>query len=185
MSAPYAGPAGRGGTFAEQRCFGKRQGNCAPADLCSPQGVRDSPQRTIPGTNRDVSRPRDEYGRRDCSLASAALDPRLAAFQSKIGSARGRRRRNYGGPPNLIASLSKSRPFFSKLFQRKLRRFCGISKSYKGQKPKESLPNFFRRAGLLLDALTTSSGRIPPAGRREGPRAFSRWSRAFTLGGGG
>src|SRR5271154_1028979 len=160
MSAPSAGPAVRGGTFAEQRCFGKRrrQGKCAPADLCSPQGVRDSPQRTIPGTNRDVSRPRDEYGRRDCSLASAALDPRLAAFQSKIGAARGRRRRNYGGPPNLIASLSKSRPFFSKLFQRKLWRFCGISKSYKDPRPKKTFFQVFRDVRPLLGRILDAAG---------------------------
>jgi hypothetical protein len=33
--------------------------------------------------------------------------------------------------------------FFSKLFQRKLWWFCGISTGYKGSKPKESLSKFF------------------------------------------
>jgi len=52
--------------------------------------------------------------------------------------------------------------------------FVGFQRVTRVKNLKSPLPNFFRRAGLLLDALTTSSGRIPPAGRREGPRAFSQ-----------
>src|SRR5271169_6873090 len=63
-------------------------------------------------------------------------------------------------PPNFLPSLSKSRLFRSKDFQRFLWRFCGISRGYKGSKvpnPKCPSPNF-------------SPPRQPeePAGRGEG-----------------
>jgi hypothetical protein len=52
--------------------------------------------------------------------------------------------------------------FLSKLFQRKLWPFCGISMRYKGRKSKGSTPNFFSGAGLLSASFPTSSRRIPP-----------------------
>src|SRR5271168_770278 len=51
--------------------------------------------------------------------------------------------RNDGGLQSFFASFSKSRLFSSKDFQRKLWRFCGISRGYKGQKPKVSISKFF------------------------------------------
>ena len=46
-------------------------------------------------------------------------------------------------------------------FQRKLWRFCGISRGYKGQKPKVSIPKFFRGASLFLVTLPAPSGHVP------------------------
>ena len=73
---------------------------------------------------------------------------------SRAGGQCARRRRSRGlvgtdemakqwRAPNFSPSFSKSHMFFSKLFQRKLWWFCGISTGYKGSKPKESLSKFF------------------------------------------
>ena len=48
------------------------------------------------------------------------------------GLGKERKRRNKGGLPSFCLSFSKSRPFFAKEFQRKLWRFWGISRGYKG-----------------------------------------------------
>src|SRR5271154_2220239 len=94
--------------------------------------------------------------------------------------------RSNSGISGLQNSISTLLLWFSQVHNRQsFGGFVGFQRVTRVKNLKSPLPNFFRRAGLLLDALTTSSGRIPPAGRREGPRAFSRWSRAFTLGGGG
>ena len=45
--------------------------------------------------------------------------------------------------PTFLPSFSKSSVFFSKPFQRFLWRFCGISRGYKGSKPKVSPSKFF------------------------------------------
>ncbi len=50
---------------------------------------------------------------------------------------------NGGGiaaPPSLFPSFSKTPVFFSKLFQTKLWRFCGISRGYKGSKRARAQP---------------------------------------------
>jgi hypothetical protein len=54
----------------------------------------------------------------------------------------------------LFASFSKSTPVFAKHFQRELWRFYKNSKSYKGSKPKKAISKYFRRAALVLDALS-------------------------------
>ena len=46
-------------------------------------------------------------------------------------------------PPSFCPRLSKASVFLSKLFQRFLWRFCGISRGYKGSKPKVSTSKFF------------------------------------------
>src|SRR5271163_2658891 len=46
-------------------------------------------------------------------------------------------------PPSFYPSFSKSRLFFSKLFQRKLWPFCGISMGCKPSKPKVSTSKYF------------------------------------------
>src|ERR1700735_1122158 len=51
--------------------------------------------------------------------------------------------------PSFLPSLSKNSVFPSKLFQRKLWWFCGISMSCKASKPKVSVSKFFRSGGLL------------------------------------
>ena len=90
----------------------------------------------------------------------------------------------------LLASLSKTRVFWSKDFQRNLLRFCAISRGYKGSKPKEPTSKSFRRAGLLLDALPAPPGRFPPSRTARGrarsaedrERFRREWRRAASSG---
>src|ERR1700678_3096582 len=85
-----------------------------------------------------------------------------------------------------LPSLSKSGLFFSKDFQRKLWPFWGISRTYKGSKPKGSISKFFRRP---LSPFGPTSDAIEPYSRdfaaREGSSAFTRRARALTSHGGG
>src|SRR5271170_6008556 len=85
-----------------------------------------------------------------------------------------------------LASLSKSGLFFSKDFQRKLWRFWGISRAYKGSKPKGSISKFFRGPpppfGPTSDAIEPYS---TGSAAREGSSAFTRRARALTSNGGG
>jgi hypothetical protein len=54
----------------------------------------------------------------------------------------------------LFASFSKSTPVCAKHFQRKLWRFYGNSKGYKGSKPEKYISKYFRRPALVLDAFS-------------------------------
>ena len=98
--------------------------------------------------------------------------------------ARERRWRNNGGPPRISPSFSKFRVFFSKLFQTKLWRFCGISRGCKPPKPKVLISKFFAAPA----SLQPYSRRHPAAFRRLAPkgpergrplaRAAVQWGRA-------
>ena len=97
------------------------------------------------------------------------LEPRFAKL-----SVRDRRRkwRNKGELQRFIASFSKTRLFFSKHFQRKLWRFCGISRGCKGSKSNRSISKFLRRASLLSASFPTPYAAFRQS-RRRGTRAFS------------
>src|SRR5271168_5194569 len=73
-----------------------------------------------------------------------------------------------------LASLSKSGLFFSKNFQTKLWRFWGISRTYKGSKPKGSISKFFR---LPPPPFGPTSDAIEPYSRDSAAREMSS---AFT-----
>src|SRR5271156_1355672 len=77
--------------------------------------------------------------------------------------------------PSFLASFSKSDLFSSKDFQRKLWRFWGISRTYKGSKPKGSLSKFFRRP---LPPFGPPSDAIEPYSRGSAAREGSSASRA-------
>jgi hypothetical protein len=94
-------------------------------------------------------------------------------------------RRNCGGLPSFWASFSKTRVFWSKDFQRNLWRFCAISIGYKGSKPKELTSKSFRRAGLLLDALSAPPGRFLQVAPRGVERVRPRTESVFVASGGG
>src|SRR5277367_2433494 len=74
-----------------------------------------------------------------------------------------------------LPSLSKSGLFFSKDFQRKLWRFWGISRTYKGSKPKGTTSKFFRRP---LPPFGPTSDAIEPYSRDSAAREGSSASRA-------
>jgi hypothetical protein len=72
--------------------------------------------------------------------------PRLAKLPLETGAAAAREDRMWrynGGPPCSSPSFSKTSVFLSKLFQRFLWPFCGISRGCKPQKPKGCLSKFF------------------------------------------
>jgi hypothetical protein len=102
---------------------------------------------------------------RDAIAAAARTDPAETQGTSRASSRaaaafrEGQRRRNEGASPSISPSFSKSRSFFSKLFQTKLWRFCGISMGCKGFKPKESLFQTFPRRRLLFGRVIDA---IPP-----------------------
>ena len=52
-------------------------------------------------------------------------------------------------PPSYFGKLFQISASFVQGFQRKLWRFCGIPKGYRGSKPKRSNLQIFRRAGLV------------------------------------
>ena len=84
---------------------------------------------------------------------------RLARLPFETGAPafrEGRRRRDEGGFQAFSPSFSKSRLFLSKLFQRKLWRFYGISMGCKPSKPKVSLPKYFRDVRLLSAVFPTT-----------------------------
>jgi hypothetical protein len=91
--------------------------------------------------------------------AAAITSGPLAKLPFEIGAPafrEERRRRNKGGFQAFSPSLSKSRLFLSKLFQRKLWRFCGISMGCKPSKPKVSLSKYFRDVRLLSAVFSTT-----------------------------
>jgi hypothetical protein len=63
--------------------------------------------------------------------------------------------------------------FLSKGLQRKLWRFCEISKGYKEKKPKVSTSKFFRRARFFWATLQPPSRSIPPMGSRADGRLWA------------
>jgi hypothetical protein len=84
------------------------------------------------------------------SLAKLPFEIRAPAFREE------RRRRNKGGFQAFSPSLSKSRLFLSKLLQRKLWRFCGVSTGCKPSKPKVSLSKYIRAVRLLSAVVPTT-----------------------------
>ena len=90
-------------------------------------------------------------GNRLVASAGAVPGPRRRSL--RLERLQRRRRR----PPTFFASFSKSRPVFSKLFQRFLWRFCGISMGYNRMQTKKSSSKFF-----VFSLGSKGAGRAPP-----------------------
>ena len=95
-----------------------------------------------------------------------------------------RRRRNKGGLQAFSPRISKSRPVFCKDFQRKLWRFCGISRGYMGPNREKHFFQIFSRRSPPFRRI---SDFVTPSfvdSRHTGTRALSRspasfaWSKA-------
>ena len=71
-----------------------------------------------------------------------------------------------------LPSISKSRPFFAKLFQRFLWRFCGISMGCKASKPKKSFTKFLTaNAAPLAERSCRKTCRFPSVDPTEPARS--------------
>ena len=96
----------------------------------------------------ELRRPRAN-GRRTAASASTRRSRCRSSARSRTRARHGAHRRGktrFGGappPPSFSPSFSKSRLFFSKLFQRKLWPFCGISMGCKASKPNSVLFQIF------------------------------------------
>ena len=113
--------------------------------------------------------------RKEREHLARSFEPRFANLPVRD---RRRKWRNKGEIQRFIASFSKTRLFFSKHFQRKLWRFCGISRGCKGSKSNRSNSKLLLRASLLSASFPTPSRRIPPtpAVRARGCSAVRRRS---------
>src|SRR5277367_4459620 len=121
-----------------------------------------------------VARRRDGAGRRGTRRRRRGTDRAgvAAAWRLRPTPRGERRRRNKGGLQAFSRSFSKSRAVFSKLFQRKLWRFCGISRGYKDPQTEKTPFQISSRCSPPFGRILDATCRIPRAFTSVKWRAF-------------